>query len=116
MTYLNREQILNAKDSKTQEVDVPEWGGKVLVGTMSGRARDAYEKAIVSANGSLDRTNIRAKLCAACIVDEKGKLVFDEKDLDALGNKSAAALDRVFEVALKLNGFSDKDVEELAKN
>jgi hypothetical protein len=33
-----------------------------------------------------------------------------------LGEKSAAALQRVFEVGQRLSGLSDDDVEELAKN
>ena len=34
----------------------------------------------------------------------------------ALGDKSAAALDRCFAVAQRLNGFSSDDVEDLAGN
>ena len=33
-----------------------------------------------------------------------------------MGKKGAKALDRVFSVAQKINGISDGDVEELAKN
>jgi hypothetical protein len=36
--------------------------------------------------------------------------------VEALGKKSAAALNRVFEVAQRLSGITDDDVEELAKN
>ena len=36
--------------------------------------------------------------------------------IDALGAKSAAPLDRCFEVAQRLSGISEADVEELTKN
>lgn len=116
MVMLSKDQILKADDSKTIEVDVPEWGGTVLVGTMSGFARDQFESAIIGKNGGLNTTNIRAKLAASTLIDAKGNLLFNDKDVAALGKKSAAALDRVFEEAQKLNRISEADVEDLAKN
>jgi len=40
--------------------------------------------------------------------------VLFRSDVKALGEKSAAALERVFDVARKLSGLSEDDVEELA--
>ncbi len=60
--------------------------------------------------------NIRAKLVALTVVDEQGNRIFKDEDVKWLGNKSAAALDRIFEVAQRLSGLRDEDVEELAKN
>jgi hypothetical protein len=37
-------------------------------------------------------------------------------DINTLGQKSAAALDRVYEVAARLSKISKEDVDELAKN
>ena len=42
--------------------------------------------------------------------------MFSEKDITALGKKSAAALDRIYEASQKLNRLTDGDVDELAKN
>jgi len=50
------------------------------------------------------------------ICDEEGTRLFAAKDMDELGKKSAAALDRIFTVAQRLNGLSGEDVEDLAKN
>jgi hypothetical protein len=50
------------------------------------------------------------------MVDENGERLFQEEDTFPLGGKSAAALDRIFTVAQRLNGLRDEDVEELAKN
>ncbi len=116
MALLTKEQILKQDDLKSEIVDVPEWGGNVRVCTMSGFARDRFEAGITGKNGGTNMSNIRAKLAAATIVDEDGKLLFDEADIAKLGNKSCAALDRVFAAAQRLNLISNSDVDELAKN
>jgi len=116
MTMLTREQILDADDKKTKTVSVPEWGGDVMVSTMTGFARDRFESAVVGAKGGINTVNIRAKLVAATVVSDTGELIFSEKDITKLGQKSAAGLDRVFTAAQELNKFSDDDVEDLAKN
>lgn len=113
---LTKEQILSAEDAKTITVDVPEWGGEIMIATMSGFARDQFEASLLGKNGGTNTANIRAKLAAATIVDDKGALLFTDKDIMALGKKSSAALDRVFEASQKLNRISDGDVEDLAKN
>lgn len=116
---LTRDQILQVPDLVTEEVSVPEWGGTVLVKTLTGAERDRLEATIVSMNGKKTTTNLknlRAKMCVASCVDEEGKPLFTEKDVEALGNKSAAALQRVFEVGMRLSGLSEEDVDELTKN
>jgi hypothetical protein len=113
---LTKDQIKKAQDTKTEEVQVPEWGGSLFIKTMTGKARDALEMSMVKANGEQDRTNIRARFVIATAVDEKGKPLFDEADTEWLGQKSAAALDRCFAVSQRLNHITDNDVEDLAKN
>jgi hypothetical protein len=119
MSLLTREQILEAQDIQTEEVAVKEWGGSVKVQGMTGRERDAFEAEILQQKGknfSVNMQNIRAKLVAVSLVNGDGKRIFNDKDVTALGKKSAAALDRVFSVAQELSGISTEDVEELAKN
>jgi hypothetical protein len=50
------------------------------------------------------------------IVDADLEPVFTQQDVAALGELSAAALDRVFEVASRLSGLNQDAVEENAKN
>ncbi len=57
-----------------------------------------------------------ARLVAASIVDEDDKRVFSQSDVKALGEKSAAALDRVMAVAMRLSGLTEEDAEELEGN
>lgn len=115
MSFLTREQILEADDLKTETVPVPEWGGEVIVRTMTGGEYSRFEKYIIKSGDEQDEqtdlTNIRAKLCSLTIVDEAGEKIFSEEDIIELAKKSAAALNRVSRVAQKLNviGADDGD-------
>ena len=120
MGYLSKAQILNADDVEIRDVAVPEWGGDVRVKALTGRERDALEKTMLDGKPGkapqVNLSNFRAKLCAASMVDENGARLFSERDVEQLGAKSSKALARVFDVASKLSGFTDTDIEELTKN
>ena len=119
MELLTKEQILSASDIQTEDVPVSEWGGTVRVKALSGAERDQFEMSMFEERGKKVQRNLqnmRAKLVSLSIVDEKGSRVFTDADVKALGNKSAAALDRVFAVAMRLSGVSEQDVDELAGN
>jgi hypothetical protein len=117
---LTREQILSFKGKlRTEVVDVPEWGGEVIVSEISGAARDAFEASLVKGKGKQrqqDLANIRAKLVVRCVVDGDGNRVFSDADAADVGELPAAGLDRVFSVAQRLNGFKDEDIAELEGN
>jgi len=115
MALLTRDDILNAQDLARERIEVPEWGGAVLVRALTGRERDAYEAGIVHPDGRKMRytlTNMRARLVSLSVIDEAGARLFSDSDIELLGRKSAAALERVFEVAQRLSGLSEKDVDE----
>ena len=128
-TPLTREAILAAQDIVTETVDVPEWGGSVLVRGLSGFEREAFEKAQSREKPAANRAgrragqtvtevirdNIRARIVAWCVVDEAGARVFADEDIPALNRKSGAALERVVEVGMRLSGMTEEDVDELAE-
>lgn len=124
MSRLKRDDILKADDLPTEIVSVPEWGGDVLVRGMNGTDRDEFEASTIAMRGPQgrqqavpDTANIRAKLVARCIIDEDtGEPMFTQRDVHELGQKSSAALDRIFAVASRLSGISQDDLEELGKD
>lgn len=116
MAMLTKKDILDKQDLKTKTVHVAEWGGDVIISTMTGFARDRFEASILDKSGAMDGTNVRAKLVAGCLVDEKGELLFSAEDIIRLGKKSCAPLDKLFAEARELNGMGDEKVDELAKN
>lgn len=116
---LTREQILGANDLVFEDVEVPEWGGMVRVRCLTAAERDAFEAAIMRQTASgvqVEMTNLRAKLCAMTIVDEAGNRLFSDEDAKLLGQKSAAALQRVFDVAMRLSRFTQTEIDALAQN
>jgi hypothetical protein len=119
MTLLTRDAILSAEDLKSERVEVPEWGGEVIVRCMTGEERDEFETSVLNGSGDeikVDPSNLRAKLVSLSCIDEDGKRLFTAKDVAKLGNKSAGALDRVAQVAQRLSRVSDADVEDLGKD
>ena len=117
---LTRDQILEAPDLKTEAVQVPEWGGSVLVRSMNGADRDAFEASMITtlADGTRkpDMANMRAKLVALTVVDEAGNRLFDITDVARLALKSATALERVFIAAQRLNGIGPASEDDAVKN
>jgi len=107
---LTKEQIIGANDLTKEEVDVPEWGGSVIVRTMTGTERDRFEATIIGK----DQSNFRAALLSLCLIDDKGQRLFDNPV--ELGKKSAAILDRLLGVANRLNGIGKREEEVLLKN
>jgi len=116
---LGKDDILKAADLRYEDVEVQEWGGTVRVKGLNGLERDQYETSLVEYKGrdtKVNMVNARARLVAYSCVDDEGNRLFSETDVAALGNKSGAALDRVYTVARRLAGLSKEDMEELTKN
>lgn len=119
MTLLTKDQILGADDRATKEVDVPEWGGSVLISAMCAAERDAFEAGMLDSKGKSDNKrlqNFRARFIASCIVDSDGNRLFSDKDIVDLGRKSSAPVSRLFDSCRKLNGMTDDDVAEIEGN
>lgn len=113
---LTRDEILRANDLIVERVPVPEWGenAEVLVRGLS--AADQLEMASVSFDGQdaerSDTLKLMIKIPARCIVDENGRRLFTDDDIDALGEKSRTALQRIMETAMRL---SDLEVDAAKK-
>lgn len=118
---LTREEILGTP-LRQETLDVPEWGGSVIVRCLTGAERDEYDSwrfnALVATNGARPPLrNVRARLAALSIVDAEGHRQFSEDDVLALGEKDGAALHRVFEVAQRLSQIvSEREMEALIAN
>jgi len=119
MTTLSKEQIIAAKDIKTKVVDVPEWGGSVIIREMSGKVREEFEMFVQerrSADDSLNLRGMRTLVLSQTLVDEEGNALFTKDDMSVLGEKNAAVIDKLFTVAMTLNKIGDTQMKELRKN
>jgi hypothetical protein len=112
-----RERILAAPDLHRELVEVPEWGVSLYVRVMTARERDAFEaQQLTLAKQDRGTDNIRARLVVLTAVDEQGARVSGDADADALGNKAVSAMDRLANVAMRINRFTASDIEELKGN
>ncbi len=119
MALLSAEQILAAQDLEAIDVPVPEWGGSVRLRMMNAGERDEYESIAIEANDTDARTwrrRMRARLLCFTIVGEDGELLFSQEDIEALAKKGVRPVQRLYNVASRLNALTLSDEDELAKN
>ncbi|MFZ1396706.1 MAG: hypothetical protein WAS33_07410 [Candidatus Promineifilaceae bacterium] len=124
MTLLNFDDILAKQDKEFEDVEVPEWGGTVRIAAMSGTDRDRWELSMMQADDKSEhgfRMNFdaysRVRLVALCLVDDDFQRVFvTDKQVEALGQKSGAVMDRLYGIAQRVNGITDEDIDDLEKN
>lgn len=120
MALLTKNDVWQADDSQIEDVPVPEWGGEIRLRGLSGHDRDRFEAlSLVKGKGGtkeVNHKNLRARLIAACAINEDGSLMFEPSDILHLGQKSAKPLEKLFSAASRLSGMSSKDVDELTEN
>jgi len=125
-TILTRDAMLGVQDMKIEKVYVEPWGGSVYIRTMSGRQKDDFDlsmytvvpgtKGTKKERREVNLRNFRSRLIIATVCDEKGTLIFTDKDLIAIGRKSAVALDIIVDAARKLNGITVEEQDEMIEN
>lgn len=115
---LNKEEILEAEDtSEVREVEVEKWDDVVYVTEMSALERDKLEEDTydIDVNSGdlrgLKMAGYRARVCALTLCDEDGEKIFDYKEWKKLAEKSADAIDTIFDEAADLNGLTPEDIE-----
>ena len=121
---LNRKSLLAKEKLVIEEVEL-EGGDSVFIRQMTGRERDRFEQSLVTtiknvkgvteSKPALDDFRAKLIVCVAC--DEKGKLLLLPGDVEVLSqNMSAFTLEKLVNVAQRLNKISQEDKEELSKN
>ena len=123
-TYLSRKQIVSTQGLLTTEVEVPEWGGKVLVRELTAiEATDFGLKAVaggafISRGGARDSlqiselVNMYPRIIAMCVVDDSLAPILSEDDIRALSARSVVPIQRIIEEVFLLSGLSDDEDEE----
>lgn len=114
------EEIFAVNDVEIRPVFVAQWGKKVRLKMMTAMERDQFEASTVDNRGGKQKpnlANLRARLVSRCVVNAKGELLFTSGYVSRLGaEKSAAAIDFLFQECQKLNGFTKEDIEELVED
>lgn len=114
--FLSAEEILKtAKNTTTEEVDCPEWGGKVRVRALNVKERRHVETAFYEAErqGKTDRlAGLATMLAVWCCIDENGGRVFSETQVKQLEEVDAAPVYRIRETVMRISGLNKKAMEE----
>ena len=115
---LTAEAILNADDINKRKLYIPEWKGDVYVKTMEGTDRDRFDMVVMEQRKAYDEESkelyYRATLVVFTACDESGKLMFTKAQIPEVSKKSSTALNRITDIAQKLNGMVKE--EEIEKN
>lgn len=100
MSILSVEDIIAAKDLQEKEIEIPEWGGSVVIrGLGYGEFVTIREKAWK--DGEQDERVFGCLLLAASFVDP----ILSEDQASALFDKSSAAVSRISEEIVTLSGI-----------
>jgi hypothetical protein len=108
-----KDLILAAEDCPLTQVEVPEWGATVYLRPLTARERDRITARAIK--GESDEA-LSIALVGRCLCDIDGRRVFADGEIEQLGAKSGAVVERLFGLALDLNGMGAKAQESLAKN
>lgn len=126
-----RDLVLNTNDVVIEKVETPGWIlPYVYVRSIGANERDAYEKSLLvdrqirtkkgktTTKKDVDTNGARAKLCviAICKGANNPERVFKDSDAELIANKNSAAIGKIFDVASRLCGLSNDDVDELLGN
>lgn len=110
-TGLLRKEILEKDDIIAEDLEVSEWGITIEVRGMSSKERAKLLKAS-TIDGTVDMVRWFPDLIIATVYDpETGEKVFERADRDAVNAKSGAAIAAIAEVAARLSGLGETDVE-----
>ena len=115
---LTIEQILAAKEARTAEVPVPEWGGTVCVRRLTAlEAIELYAqlKDIKGTPVEVAQQRLVAAL-ALFLCDYQGNAIATIEPAQELSRKSAGPVNRIVTQGHRLNATDDNQVEAGAKN
>ena len=112
-----RDRILSAKDIKSNIITVPQWGLDLDIRTMTAIERSRLVATCTKADGTVDMEKMYPLLLISAVYDpETGEKVFTNEDVDALQDKSAAAVELVAKSVMEASGMTPQAVDEEGKD
>jgi hypothetical protein len=109
-TILSVEAILAKADTPEDRVEVPEWGGFVVVRGLTKRQQIDIRRASMR-DGVVDPEESQRRIWQEGVVDPR----FPDEALGPLFDKNAGAVDRVMSRILELSGMNESAVRDREK-
>ncbi|MBC8587112.1 MULTISPECIES: hypothetical protein [Tissierellales] len=132
MALLSRSQILEAQDIKTKKINVPEWGGEIMIKQLSAKENDdivmnmvnvkkmAAKQLSKKSNENYEEAvnevaikNQKIMMIVKSVVDENMKQLFTEADIELLATKNTSVIEKVYAEIVE---FNDSVLEDNKKN
>lgn len=110
MSRLTREAILSAPDIIEKEIDIPEWGGSVLIRTLT-KAQQVKLRKEATVDGHLDENRLEILIFVHGVVEPQ----FTADDHDKLKEKSASAMDRVLLEIYRGSGMTKEEAARIER-
>lgn len=115
MPILGRE-ILEERRPETTEVEVPEWGGSILIRKLSAAAATKYmamaTSVVDTTTGKITDPDRMVRMLAQALVwswvNEQGGQVLAQTDIDRICQEPYDTLDRISDAIREFNGLTKK--------
>lgn len=107
-----------ASQVKREDVPVPELGeGCVIpVWQFTAREKTEWELSQVFEGPKANRLSVRERLVVAVCRNDDGVSIFTQEDVAKLAKCAVSVIERIVNVAQRLNSVSEEDIAALAKN
>ncbi len=122
-TFLTAVEILSAKDIDEAEINLPQWGGDVVVRGLSSEehekvVQDSMEGPIKDRKFSMIGYN--ARMAVACTYDglakDGGKKTFNDSHLALLRKKASGPVAAIAKKVQELSGLGEEEVEKMKED
>jgi hypothetical protein len=117
------DEFLNSPALARKKVDVPvpELGaGKVIpVWGMTVEERTEFDDSVMSLTAikkKQAKKTIRQRLMVECCRNDDGVQLFTSDQVEQLGKRRNDVVERIVNVALDLSGYTEQDIDTIAKN
>lgn len=107
---LSKEAIAAAPDLNPETVDVPEWGGSVL---LRGLTAGEYQHFALHGQTMLNDGSLNAWVVAKALMDDAGQPIFGPNDdgVTVLSQKSGMVIKTLAEHVMKLSGLAADEAD-----
>lgn len=114
MGLLTKDAILGASDLKTQEAEVPEWGGTVRLRQLTLAQLDQVRQDFQG--GQVSMLKAAANMVAASLVDADGAPLFTRDEYSRIQERHPKVIERLANICNTLNEFTAAAAESAEKN
>lgn len=112
---LTRDQIL-AVPLRTEEINIKEWGGVIIIQELTAGQIARNNKRILSKNGQPDygeAAQLAIEIATSQVIDEEGKRLFTKADINRLAKLHGSAIQNIAERIRTLSGLGNISESEL---